>query len=69
MPEIKVEIKSCRDCPFFRRERYWTEDSWETAFNWFCDKSEGRKIQGYIDWHEESKVKIPEWCTALIKSE
>ena len=21
-----------------------------------------RKIQGYVEWHEERKIKIPGWC-------
>jgi len=21
-----------------------------------------RKIRGYVEWHEEKKIKIPEWC-------
>jgi len=62
-----MEIKSCQSCPFFEQERYYTEDSWEIAFNWFCTKNEKKKIAGYVEWHEESKVKIPEWCPAKSK--
>ena len=63
MVKVELEIKNCRDCPFFENERYYTEDSWETAFNWFCLKESPRKkIAEYVEWHEESKVNIPEWC-------
>jgi len=67
MPKIEIEIKSCQQCPFFKQERMYTSDSLETAFDWFCTKSYNRKIQGYVEWHEENKIKIPEWCPIIIK--
>jgi len=53
-------------CPHFKEERMYTSDSWEMAFNWFCKKANNRKIQGYVEWHEEKKIKIPDWCPAKI---
>ena len=32
--------------------------------DWMCTKS-NKKIQGAVEWHEESKINIPDWC--LIK--
>ena len=61
MKEIRLLVESCKQCPFFKEEPYPTEDSFENAVNWFCVK-ENKKIQGYVEWHEESKIKIPEWC-------
>ena len=26
----------------------------------------GKLIQGAVEWHEESKIKIPEWCPIKI---
>lgn len=43
----------------------YTSDSFEMAFDWFCKKADNRKIQGYVEWHEEKKIKIPEWCPCL----
>lgn len=64
--EIKLEITSCKDCPKFIMERMYTSDSWEEAYNWFCNANEKKKIQGYVEWHEEKSVKIPDWCPLSI---
>lgn len=60
--KIEIEIKSCKECPHFKQERYYTGDSWEEAYDWFCKKADNKKIQGYVEWHEESKIQIPDWC-------
>jgi hypothetical protein len=31
--------------------------------DWMCIKAD-KKIQGGVEWHEESKIKIPDWCPA-----
>lgn len=67
MPYIKIKIKNCEQCPFLKKERHYTSDSFEHAFNWFCEKKKNKKIAGYIDWHEEKNVKIPDWCSCLVK--
>ena len=48
--EIKISIKNCSECPFFKNvplfaieERVYTADSFEMAFNWFCNKAHGKK--------------------------
>lgn len=63
MPTIKLKIKNCQDCPFFKSERYYTPDSFEDASNWFCGKN-NMKIAGYVEWNEESKIPVPTWCPA-----
>lgn len=57
-----LEITNCQQCPFLEQERYYTEDSWEMAFDWHCKKKNDKKIQGYVSWNEEKDVKIPTWC-------
>jgi len=57
-----LEITSCSSCPFFERRRMFTEDSWEEAYDWFCKKSNGKKIAGYVEWHEAPKIQVPDWC-------
>lgn len=59
--KIEIEIISCKQCPHFKQERYYTEDSWE-AYNWFCKKVGNKKIQGCVELYDENKVEIPEWC-------
>jgi hypothetical protein len=69
MTKICIEIKNCKECPYFKIERMHTAGSFEHAMNWFCGKENNKKIQGYVEFHEESKIKIPEWCPISIKTE
>ena len=55
--KIEIEITSCKQCPHFKQERYYTEDSWEPY-----KKAEVIKIQGCVELYDENKVEIPEWC-------
>ena len=64
MPEIKINIKNCSECPYFKEERMYTADSFEMPFDWFCKKANGKKIAGYVEWHD--KVAIPDWCPCKI---
>jgi len=65
--KIQIEIKKCSECPFFKEERVYTADSFEMPFDWFCKKARGKKIAGYVEWHD--KVKIPDWCPCAIKTD
>jgi hypothetical protein len=59
-------IEKCSQCSHCEIERMYTSDSWEEAYNWFCNKDEKKiKIQGYIEWHD--KVEVPEWCPLRVK--
>ena len=63
MATIKIEIKSCKEYPFFRTENQYSTDGQDMMEDWICTKIEPkRKIQGGVEWHEESKIQIPEWC-------
>lgn len=64
---IQLKISTCKDCPFFKEERYYTADSFEHAHNWFCKKKKDKKIAGYVEWHEESKIAVPNWCPIKVK--
>lgn len=66
MTTIKIEVQNCQQCPHFKRERYYTGDSWEEAYNWFCGASNNKKIAGYVEWFEGKDIKIPEWCTSKL---
>ena len=61
-----LKITHCEQCPFLDKQREYTEDSWELAFNWYCKKKDNKEIAGYVGWNEENNVKIPKWCP-LIK--
>lgn len=66
---IKINIKNCTECPHFTRERMYTEDSWEEAYNWFCNEpSVGKKkIQGYVEWNDVKNIEVPNWCPIIVK--
>lgn len=64
--EIVIEIKNCKGCPHFKEERHYTADSFERAFDWFCGKENNKKIAGYVEWHEEDDIKIPDWCPCRL---
>ena len=36
--KIVLDLESCKQCPFFKEERMYTEDSFEEPFDWFCMK-------------------------------
>lgn len=71
MPKIQIEIKDCQGCPFLKKERLYTADSWEEAYDWFCKKELNtknagpRKIAGYVEWRDT--VEIPKWCPIKVK--
>jgi len=61
MTKIVIEINSCKECPFFITTNQYSTDGWDRMEDWICNKCY-KKIQGSVEWHEESKIKIPEWC-------
>ena len=63
MVQIKIDIKNCKQCPYWRSERVYTGDSFELIFDWVCSKAK-KKIEGYVEPRDINSVKIPEWCPA-----
>lgn len=66
MPTIKLEIRSCKDCPFHKKEKVYTGDSFETEFDWTCTYKPFRTIEKSVSWYEEKDVKVPNWCPIKI---
>lgn len=64
MTKIVIDIKSCKDCPFFDTRNQWSSDGWDRMEDWYCKRAE-KKIQGAVEWHEEKKIQIPDWCPSL----
>jgi hypothetical protein len=66
--KIIYEIKTCQECPFLDQERYYSPDSFEApSYDWYCKKSDHKRIRGYVEWHEENKIPIPEWCELRVE--
>ena len=84
MAEIKIEIQSCKQCPFFKTTNEWSSDGWDRMEDWICTKhpensspvrikgyiqindGKGKLIQSCVEWHEEKKIQIPQWCPIKI---
>lgn len=66
--KIVLEIENCLGCPFLKQERFYSGDSFEApSYDWYCKKSGNKKIRGYVEWHEEKKIKIPDWCEIKVE--
>ncbi len=64
--KIAIEIKSCQECPFFKKINPYSTDGFDRMEDWVCTKNDSKIIQGAVEWHEESKIEIPEWCPSKI---
>jgi hypothetical protein len=63
---VVIELKSCKECPYFKTANQWSSDGWDRMEDWICTKMNDKKIQGAVEWYEESKIKIPDWCPILV---
>ena len=61
MAQILIEIPNCKSCPHFKTANPFSSDGWDRMEDWICGKTE-KKIQGAVEWHEESKIQVPAWC-------
>lgn len=68
MVKITIEVSNCKECPHFKEQRHYTADSFEIVSDWFCKKENDKKIAGYVEWHKEDDVKIPDWCPCSNKT-
>jgi hypothetical protein len=72
MAKIQLEISSCSKCPHWREANPWSSDGWDRMIDWFCSATAtpespmGRKIRGAVEWHEEKKIAIPNWCPIKV---
>ena len=63
MPKITIEIESCRQCPFFKEGPPQSTDGFDRGHDWFCTSAD-KMIEPFVEWHEEKKIQIPDWCPA-----
>jgi len=61
MKEVYVKITSCRACPHFKIGDKYSSDGWDRMGDWVCEVDK-KIIQGGVEWYEESKIEIPDWC-------
>lgn len=63
-----IPITSCQKCPNLKKGNFWSSDGWDRMEDWLCTASNNKKIAGAVEWHEESKIKIPNWCPLESKN-
>ena len=67
MTKIVIEIENCKECPFHKIGEVSSTDGWDRMEDWMCTKeTPHKKIQGAVEWHEESKIKVPDWCSIRV---
>jgi hypothetical protein len=59
--EIKIEVTSCKQCPFFKITGVSSTDGFDRGEDWHCQKSD-KLIDSFVEWHEEKNIIIPNWC-------
>lgn len=64
MTKINIEISSCRQCPFFKEGPPESTDGFDRGHDWICKAMDNKLIAGFVEWHEEDKTPVPEWCPA-----
>jgi len=55
-------MKKCQKCKEKKTCNFWSSDDWDRMEDWVCKLMNDKKIQGSVEWHEESKINTPEWC-------
>ena len=61
--KVNLEITSCKDCPHWHEERYYTADSWEHVMEWKCHEKKEEHIY-YMEWNDKDPG-IPSDCPLL----
>lgn len=67
--KIVLEITSCKKCPHFNTSNHYSTDGFDNMEDWNCLKADGKKIAGSVEWHEEQKIKIPDWCPIRLSNQ
>lgn len=63
---MKQLITNCKFCKYHGTRNYYSSDGYDRMEDWYCKKNE-QKIQGAVEWHEENKIPIPDWCPESIQ--
>jgi hypothetical protein len=67
MPKIIIEINNCKHdkCPHFTITKTESTDGFDLGEYWHCKKAD-RQIAAFVEWHEERKELVPDWCPLLF---
>lgn len=64
--KIELEIKTCRQCPFWKEGFPQSTDGFDRGNDWLCAK-QNKIIAGFVEWHEVDKIPVPDWCPSQVK--
>jgi len=64
---IQLEIKTCKECPFWHEGNRSSTDGFDSGYDWKCLKA-NKMIATFVEWHEVDSVEIPKWCPAKVKT-
>lgn len=69
MAQVNIEINNCKldKCPHFTITKTESTDGWDRGEYWHCKKAD-RQIASFVEWHEEKKEPVPEWCPCAGKA-
>ena len=62
MTKIIIDITTCQSCPYFKKGPRESTDGFDSGYDWFCGAKSNKRIQGFVEWHEEDNIAIPDWC-------
>ncbi len=65
--KIQLDIKSCKECPFWKEGPSETTDGFDRGNDWICTKNKNKIIAGFVEWHEVNKTPVPEWCPIKVE--
>ncbi len=57
---IRLTIENCSECPYVRKKRVWTDDSWDEIYDYFCSIS-NKKVAAYMEWFDKMPD-VPKDC-------
>lgn len=68
MAQIIIEINNCKHdkCPHFTITKTESTDGFDLGEYWYCKKA-NKQIAAFIEWHEERKKSVPDWCPIAVK--
>lgn len=63
---IKIDVKSCNECPLHKKDRVYTPDSFEHVQGIFCGGTKEGKLVYQYETFESDIANIPVWCPLII---
>lgn len=66
---VQLEFLTCQKCPFFEKGPVTSTDGFDRMEDWLCGKKKNKVISGGVEWHEEDKIPVPDWCPIRVKTE